>query len=376
MTGTKKSLLLVGDNTSAAMAEELAKCESFMKIPASIGLFGSNEPFVELYHNEKPNYQKNLAALQGASVTIVQSTGGDVSNHCFHLLQSIGTLKNQGVKEITVLMPFTAFDRQDRIFPERMVSKGAETFAGLLKKAGADKIIGITPHSQAAMQFYKDEFGEHNCTALSTTAMFAKDIKKRFSGDLDTVMVGAPDGADKPQDEGQARARDLTGQLFEGSDEELAKKRFHITKAHTGINDTKILDFTGSVEGKDCIIIDDMIDRGGTMINAAMLLKSRGARSVCCYATHPIFAGAVLEKMLTAKHDGMNYAIDKLIVTDTIPDVHMKLAEFAKQKPKLADRVSVLTVAPLISQEIERQNALEPLFATRIIPSSGRSPSI
>ena len=214
------------------------------------------------------------------------------------------SLKRYGAKEVTAVLPFAAFARQDREFKNRFTSVAAEFFPRQLKAAGVDKVITVTPHSQAAMQFYKDEFGA-NFTALSTTELFAQDIKKRF-GDITSVAIGAPDGADKPLDEGQIRAKELVKAVFDGTVDDVDSKRFKISKVHTGVSDTKITHFDGDVAGKDCVIVDDMIDGGSTMINAASILKAKGAKSVTAYATHGILSGSALEKILSSKPDGMH----------------------------------------------------------------------
>lgn len=345
-------LVLMGTCTSQAMRDRF-KGDATANINASMGQFQSGEPYVELFYKQAEDFEKNAALLKGKEVVLVQSAGVPVSENGLHLLMMVDTLKSYGVASVTVVMPFAPFMRQDRKFDKRFVSLGAAFFAKQLKSAGADKVVTIVPHSQDSIKAYQNVFGS-DFTVLTTTEMFARDVQKRYGADLDNVMIGAPDGAEKPADEGQRRARELAQAVFgdQADAETLDKHIYKISKIHTDVNVTQISDFIGDVEGKDCIIVDDMCDGGTTGVNAASRLKSKGAKSVTFYFTHPICSGNALEKLLSAKPDGIRYAIDKLVITDTLPDIAEKLAAFRAQHPKSADRVEVLSVADIIFDRI------------------------
>ena len=352
----QKPILLIGNSVSKETADALRSDNRFDVITASIGKFDSDEPFVELMRGQEPDFEKNLAKLQGAKVYVVQSTGGPVSDNAQHLMLMANTLKEYGAAEVTAIVPFAAFMRQDRKFKNRFTSLAAGLFAKQLKASGIDKIITLTPHSKAAMQLYTNVFGE-NFQAVPTTAMIAADIKGRFDVAPDELAIGAPDGADKPGDEGQLRARELVKEVFGHVSDDLM---FRASKIHTGVSDTKITSFDGDVAGKDVVIVDDMIDGGSTMVNAAALLKAHGAKAVTAYATHAILSGNALERLLMSKPDGMTCAIDKLVITDTIPGVREKLDVLFAKQPNLAGRVEILSVAPLILEkvaELEAQRA-------------------
>jgi len=307
-------------------------------VPASIGLFASGEPFVEIFPKSGENFDKNAAALKGREVIVVQSGGEPVGETTSHLLMAVHTLKAHGAARVTAVMPFAPYMRQDRSFDKRFVSLGASFFASQLKAAGADAAVTLTPHSQAGIKAYKDVFGD-GFIAVQTTDIFADYIRSRFSSDPAQIAIGAPDGADKAADEGQSRARALADSVFGGHD---GDKLFLIAKAHTGINDTKITAFTGDVAGKHCVIVDDMIDGGSTIINAASLLKARGAASVTACASHGILSGNALEKILSARPDGQHFAIDKLALSDSLPSATRKAAELAQKNPALAARIDIL----------------------------------
>jgi len=350
-----KTLLLPGNASQDCISHLTAG--GMETLPVSMGKFNSDEPFTELFFGDRAQFNANKEKLRGAHVVIVHSTDAPVAERCKQLEFAIYRLKDSGVAEITVAMPYASFDRQDREFPERFACMAAEYFPQQLKQAGADRIIRITPHSQAALNFYKNTFGEQ-CTSLSTTELFAQKLRERFT-DLSQLSIGAPDGADKPSDEGQRRAFELAKALFGPlSEEELRKHMFFISKKHTGTSDTEITGFEGNVEGKHCVVIDDMIDGGSTMINAASRVKARGAASVSACATHAILSGNALENILSNKPDGEHVAIDSLLVTDTIPGVKDKLELLNRQKPRLAPKVEVLPVSELLSQSLQQLPAL------------------
>lgn len=339
-----KPILLLGPAVSPETAAILKADARFEVMTASIGTFDSGEPFVELYRGGEADFETNAARLKGAEVYIVQSTGEPVGDNSQHLLLMAHTLKYYGAKQVTALLPFAAFMRQDRSFKNRFTSVAADMFAKQLKTAGVDKVVTLTPHSKGAMKLYANVFGD-DFTPLPATEIFAADIKKRFPADVLRLSIGAPDGADKAEDEGQNRARELSRAVF-GHADDVAM--FRISKTHTGVSDTKITSFDGDVKGKHCVIVDDMIDGGSTMINAASLLKAQGAASVTCYATHGILSGNALEKILSAKNDGMHPAIDKLVLMDTLPDVAKKLEALLAKQPSFAGRVDILPAGPAL----------------------------
>lgn len=337
-------LILIGNDTSPRLPAAAA-ARGMEIIPASIDSFASGEPFVELFPQDKENAAAHAAALKGTDVIVVQSATDSMT----HLLMMVHTLKSYAAGKVTVVMPFAPLMRQDRAFDKRFVSLGASFAASQLKAAGADAVVTMTPHSQAAIKAYRDVFGDA-FKVVSSTALFAPDIQKRFGNSPETLAIGAPDGADKAADEGQKRARRLAKAVFGRDDDDVM---FLIAKTHTGVNDTKITGFKGEVAGKDCVIIDDMIDGGSTMLNAANLLKAKGAKSVTAFASHGILSGNALEKILSARADGQNFSIDNLVLADTLPSVAQKIAALAKTQPKLAARAAVMETADILLHAAE-----------------------
>jgi len=376
MTKKSKQLVLLGKSVSPETTAFFSEANGFLPIPASIGEFPSGEPFVELFYKQEDKFAGNMSMLKGQHVIVVQSGGIPYANNILCLLMMVDTLKSYGVASVTAYVPMLPLARQDRKFEGRFVSEGARFMAKMLDTADGDRIVTVTPHSQACIQTFKSFFQE-NFIALDTAKLFAADIKEKFNGAAN-VVIGAPDGADKPEDEGQRRAMELIHALY-GQAKDMDHKRIKIAKEHIPgtISETRIVgcddDLQEKVNGKDCILIDDMIDGGGTMVNVAALLKKNGARSVTCYATHGILSGNALEKMLASPTTAAA-PIDKLVITDTLPDVGPKVASFIKKYPALEGHIDVLCTAPLLMEALVSKKKTTPSSGAAQARRSHRKP--
>lgn len=353
---SRKPLLILGNSVSPETAACLQQSDLFQNINANTRKYQSDEPYVEIFCGGDISNQDKAEILNDAKAFVVQSTAEPVSDNIQHLLEMIHTLKSSGVAEVTTIIPFAALSRQDRHFDGRFTSVAADLLAKQLKAAGTDKVVTFTMHSQAAVQSYQNTFGS-NFTNMTTTDIFASALKEHISSNESCVVCGAPDGAEKTRDEGQKRARDLVTALLDQFNE---KAMFKIAKQHIGksSSETKVIAFEGDVQGKHCVVIDDIIDGGTTMLNAARQLKQRGAKSVTCCLTHPILTTSIrrtaLEKMMTVK-EGESHAIDRLIMTDSIPEAADKVRAFAGQNPGLAEKIQIISLGPAILTEIKRQ---------------------
>lgn len=341
----RKPLILVGPRMGREAGVVYANDDRFDFIPASVGTFQSGETFSELFYGQADDFEKNAARLKDAHVFIVQSTAAPVGDNVQHLLHMIHTAKFYGAARVTVALPFAAYARQDRAFDRRFASVGADMLPKQLQAAGADAVIAVTLHSKAAMDFYKAAFGR-NFTAVSTADLFAGHLKALGIKTVDAI-IGAPDGGDKPGDEGIARAMDVR-QAFQAA-------AFKISKEHVG-KTTRVTAFEGDVTGKTAVVIDDMVDGGSTLINAARVLKQNGAKQVVCCVTHGVLTegrdGPALEKLLTASENG-HPLIDRFVVTDSVPDVRAKFNALAAKNPDLANRVDILPLAPLLADVMD-----------------------
>lgn len=363
----QKPLLFLGDSISPETAAILKRDGMFEVASGSIGKFQSGEPFAEIFYRDPEKFEINQQKIEGAKAIVVQSTAEPVGDHLTHLLEMIHTLKIHGAKEVTAVLPFSALARQDRKFEGRFATVGAELMPKLLKAAGADKVISFTMHSQASIGYYRDVFGD-DFTSLSINDILAKHIRSCFPFTSAQVVIGAPDGADKPNDEGQRRACEFITTLHGKFNE---KARFKISKVHTADSETKATSLEGDVAGKDCVVVDDLADGGSTLVNAAVLLKENGAKSVTCAITHAVLTkgdATALERLMTRKINGQ-YAIDSLVITDSIPEAADKVAAFAKQYPDLARKIVILPLGPVILAEVKKQ-----LSAATPVPKNGRKP--
>lgn len=325
--------------------------KGFEAIPASVGAFQSGETFSELFYGDNDNFEKNAERIKGAHVYVVQSTAAPVGDNVQHLLHMIHTLKFYGAAKVTAVLPFAAYARQDRAFGQRFTSVGADMLPKQLKAAGADAVMGVTLHSKAAMAFYTSAFGK-SFDAVSTAPLLAAHLAK-LGLSADNAIVGAPDGGEKLHDEGIARARDV-GQALSATFNENAM--FKISKTHTAASETKVTAFSGEVAGKTAVVVDDMVDGGSTLINAARVLKANGAKDVVCCVTHGVLTAAggtpALVKLLGAQEGGKPL-IDRFVVTDSVPDVAAKVAVLPAE---LRARVDVLPLAPYLAQQMQARH--------------------
>lgn len=251
--------------------------------------------------------------VRGADVFVIQSTSEPVNDYIMELLLMIDALRRASADRITAVIPYYGYAKQEKKTSGREPIS-ARLVANLLTTAGASRVLAVDLHSPAIEGFF-DIPVDH----LRATPLLARAFRSRVPGD---IVVVSPDAG------GVGRAQDFRTRA-KGS---LAI----ISKQHPDADKTEMLDIVGDVEGKTAVIVDDMISTGGTLVEAAKLLKSRGAEKIYVCATHAIFAGNALEMIAESE-------IDELIVTDTIP-----LPASAPSK------VSVVSVAPLLAEAIMR----------------------
>lgn len=361
MPKKKKPILVLGNSVSEETADFLKTAGTFSPASASIGKFPSGEPFAEIFYGDKKNFAANAERIKGAECFVVQSTGEPVADNIQHLLLMIHTLKFYGAKKVTAIVPFLALSREDRAFPEGFWSVGADLMAKQLKVAGADGVVTFTMHSKKGCEYYQAEFGD-NFVNVDATEILARHLEGKFRENSTNLVSGAPDGADKLNDEGIRRATAL-GTRLTGTFNDSS--RFLIAKHHTGMSTTEIDEKKSNfncVKDRDCVEVDDLVDGGGTGVNGGRALKKHGARSVTFVFTHAILTSGTstaLEKMLTAK-EGDNYVIDGVAFTDSVPEARAKVDAFAKQYPDLAKKIGWIPLGPAILAEVKKQLADKP----------------
>lgn len=308
-------LVLLGNGLAPTLRDyfeaRVRNDDSVALLPASIGKFVSTEGFSEI--------KAMPADLEGQPVTVLQSLAavGDhtANDFAMELLLAVRTLKRNGAGPVWVVMPFAAYGRQDRPFDGRMTSVAIDDFAFLLKQAGAQGVSTVEMHSAAGIRLLEDHFGQGQVFNLDPTDLFARDIRAHLNAD--NVIVGGPDAGASERADAVARC--------------LGAQKFAFQKQHRGVNDTEVTGFSGDVQGKDAITIDDMIDTGGTVENSQIELEKKGATGRYVYTSHGIFSKGGLERLFTAKTaQGGSYAISQLVVADTI-DTGPKLAALKVQ---------------------------------------------
>ena len=308
---------IVSGNSNISLAESIAQ---YLKVPlvnASIKKFPDKEIFVEIKEN-----------VRGEEVFVIQSTSFPANDHVMELLVTIDALKRGSAKNISAIMPYYGYARQDRKSgPRTPIS--AKLVANLISTAGADRALMVDLHAGQIQGFF--DIPTDN---LFAAPVFIKDIKKRFNGN--NIVIVSPDVG------GVVRARAIAKKL--DCDLAIIDKR----REKAGISE--VMNIIGDVVNKKCILIDDICDTAGTLTNAAVALKNEGADSIFSYITHGVLSKPAVERI-------NNSPIDKMVITDSIQATD----EVAESK-----KIEQLTIAPLIGEAINRisdNRSVSSLFA-------------
>lgn len=251
-------------------------------------------------------------------VFIIQSTCPPVNDSLLELVFMIDAAKRSSAEEVTVIIPYFGYSRQDRKEMPR-VPISASVVAGIIENAGADRIVTLDIHSEQQQGFIKVPWDN-----LYGSYSFIPVIKKRK---LASLVIAAPDKGGMTRATGYARLLGASGIAIVYKDRDVAVN-----------NKSTALAMIGDVKGKNVLIVDDMIDTGGTVVHAAKYIKDRGAKKVIICATHGLFSG-------DADYKFSEPAIDEVIIADTVP-----LSTNMKKNKK----ITIVSVAPLIAKAIER----------------------
>jgi ribose-phosphate pyrophosphokinase len=301
-----KQLALFAGNANPVLAQEIAR---HLMVPlgrAAVGRFSDGEVNVEIIEN-----------VRGRDVYIVQPTCPPVNDHLMELLIMADACRRASARTITAVVPYFGYSRQDRRPRATRSAISARLVANMMVGAGIQRLLTVDLHADQIQGFF--DIPVDNVYA---SPVLLGDAWKQGYQDM---IVVSPDVG------GVVRARALAKRL---DDVELAI----IDKRRPRPNESKVMNIIGEVAGKNCILIDDMVDTAGTLCIGAQALKDEGAKTVVAYITHPILSGKALERIADS-------ALDQLIVTNTIP-----LSE-AAQKVK---RIRQLSVAGLLGETIRR----------------------
>jgi ribose-phosphate pyrophosphokinase len=303
---SSKQLALFAGNANPLLAQEIAR---HLMVPlgrAAVGKFSDGEVNVEIIEN-----------VRGRDVYIVQPTCPPVNDNLMELLIMADACRRASARTITAVVPYFGYSRQDRRPRATRSAISARLVANMMTGAGIGRVLTVDLHADQIQGFF--DIPVDNVYA---SPVLLGDAWKQGYQDM---IVVSPDVG------GVVRARALAKRL---DDVELAI----IDKRRPRPNESKVMNIIGEVAGKNCILIDDMVDTAGTLCIGAQALKDEGARSVVAYITHPILSGKALERIAES-------ALDELIVTNTIP-----LSEAALK----IKRIRQLSVAGLLGETIRR----------------------
>ena len=296
--------LLTG-NSNKNLSKKIAKFLKSKLVNSSIKKFADGEIYVEINEN-----------IRGNSIFIVQSVSSPANDNLMELLLSIDALKRSSAKNITAVIPYFGYARQDRkVVPRTSIS--AKLVSNLITKAGADRVVTVDLHAGQIQGFFDIPVDN-----LFATPIFARHIKKNIKSK--NMICVAPDVG------GTERARAL-GKLL---DVGLAI----VDKRRPAPGKSQVMNVIGNVKDKTCILVDDIIDSGGTIVNAAKALKDRGAKEVYVYITHGVLTGEAIKKIKKS-------IIKKLVITDTIDNLG---------KTNKINNIEVLSIANLMGEAIKR----------------------
>ena len=296
---------LLAGNSNKNLSLKISKFLKNRLVNSSIKKFSDGEIYIEIHEN-----------IRGNSIFIVQSIYSPANDNLMELLLCIDALKRSSAKNITAVIPYFGYARQDRkVVPRTSIS--AKMVSNLITKAGADRVVTLDLHSGQIQGFFDIPVDN-----LFATPIFARHIKKKIKGN--NLICVAPDVG------GTARARALGKMLNIG----LAI----VDKRRPSPGKSEVMNVIGNVNNKTCIIVDDIIDSGGTIVNAAKILKEKGAKDVHVYVSHGVLSGNAVDKIKKSK-------IKNLVITDTIDN---------SQKVKKARNIEILSISNLVGEAIKR----------------------
>ena len=292
-------------NSNKPLSGKISKYLKNKLVNSSIRKFSDGEIYIEINEN-----------IRGNSIFIIQGISSPANDNLMELLLCIDALKRSSAKNITAVIPYFGYARQDRkVVPRTSIS--AKLVSNLITKAGADRIVTVDLHAGQIQGFFDIPVDN-----LFATPIFSRHIKKKIKSK--NLICVAPDVG------GVERARALGRKLDIG----LAI----IDKRRPTPGKSQVMNVIGNVKGKTCIIVDDIIDSGGTIINAAEALIKRGAKEVHVYITHGVLSGESVEKIRKSK-------IKNLVVTDTIDN---------SNKVKKSRNIEVLSISNLLAEAMKR----------------------
>jgi ribose-phosphate pyrophosphokinase len=299
---------IVACNSNRPLAEAVAASLNLPLTRASVRRFADMEVFVEIQEN-----------VRGEDVFVIQSTSFPANDNLMELLIMLDALRRSSARRKTAVIPYFGYARQDRkSSPRTPIS--AKLVANLITQAGADRVLTLDLHAGQIQGFFDIPVDN-----LFAAPLFAADIKKRFEGR--DIMIVSPDVG------GVVRARALATRL--NVDLAIIDKR----RERAGVSE--VMNVIGDVRGRDCILVDDICDSGGTLCNAADALIGQGAKSASVYVTHGVLSGGAVARMAASP-------IEMTVITDSIA---------ATEAVRVSQKMRQLTIAPLLAEAMRSISA-------------------
>ena len=296
--------LLTG-NSNKDLSQKISKFLKTKLVHSSIKKFADGEIYIEINEN-----------IRGNSIFLIQSISSPANDNLMELLLCVDALKRSSAKNITTVIPYFGYARQDRkVAPRTSIS--AKLVSNLITKAGADRVVTVDLHAGQIQGFFDIPVDN-----LFATPIFSRHIKKNIKGK--NLICVSPDVGGVERTRALARKLDLSIAI--------------IDKRRPMPGKSQVMNVVGNVNNKTCIIVDDIIDSGGTIVNAAKALIDRGAKEVHVYITHGVLSGESVNKI-------KNSQIKNLVITDTIDN---------SNKLKKAKNIEILSICNLLGEAIKR----------------------
>ena len=296
---------IISCNSNRPLAEAISAYINLPLTKATVRRFSDMEIFVEIEEN-----------VRGEDVFVVQSTSFPVNDNLMELLVTIDALRRSSARRITAVIPYFGYARQDRkSSPRTPIS--AKLVANLITEAGADRVLTLDLHAGQIQGFF--DIPTDN---LYGAPVMRRDIEERYAGQ--ELVIVSPDVG------GVVRARSLAKRL--GADLAIIDKRRERAGA------SEVMNIIGNVEGRACILVDDIVDSAGTLCNAAVALKEEGGKSVTAYVTHGVLSGGAVARVSASP-------MERLVITDSI---------MATEAVLVSHNIEQLTIAPLMAEAISR----------------------
>ena len=299
--------VLFTGNSNIDLAKKVAKNLETDLGPMKVGTFSDGEINVEVNEN-----------VRGKDTFIIQSTNNPAEKNLLDVVVMVDALKRASARSITAVIPYFGYSRQDRRVRSARVPISAKVIADMLSEVGISRIITLDIHSEQIQGFFS--FPVDN---IYTANIMVKSLLEKY--DVEDLQVVSPDTG------GVIRARSVAKTL---GVQDLAI----IDKRREKANESEVINLIGDVEGKVCIVPDDLIDTAGTLSNASHALKDKGAKEIIAYITHPVLSGDAIKNL-------NNSAIDKLVVSNSID-----IGDKSKKCPK----IDVFDISPILSEAITR----------------------